>query len=542
MYLQPSRRSSVRVTAGIPGGDSRTIIFLYNDASKIQAGEPRVEIIGNQRRTGAQGGRLEEHLEVRVRDGAGTLLREVAIQFDDGASGMFLPVEGTDVYVDDSAFAGTLADPMNADTVRATSNSPAPKGTPVFVKTNTSGVAKIHYQLADSASSATVTASIVGATPSEYAEFIITGLAENTTANLEVVSGNSQSAAKGTRLANPLVVIARSTAGYRIPGVIIQFRTVTGELRRSPGTQKPSEVDAGLTSAMDNPDSGHQIYVETGVDGQASVNYNVGQLTVARDVVAEVRREAGTNQYDFAIRQVVFNVNGRAGTGDGTAPAPAPATNTITISPSTLTGEPGEEVTINVTASLSNVFVTLGSNEFGATRFSPQSGLTPLTSTLLLPVEEGTHSFFATSGALNDTASVTVESELGTLSITAIGTPDAGAQTFSISAVDADGDRAIGVFTATLRGTGFTSRNVEISGGSGNARVTLPTAAGLYTLTVRATGYEDGPTSVRIAAGGQVDDTDDDPADDTADDPADDTALQCQIVSALSVHLDAVAR
>ena len=76
-------------------------------------------------------------------------------------------------------------------------------------------------------------------------------------------------------------------------------------------------------------------------------------------------------------------------------------------------------------------------------------------------------------------------------------------QTFSISAVDADGDRASGAFTARLSGTGFTSRNVEIAGGRGNARVTLPTAASLYTLTVSATGYEDGETPVRIAGTGQ---------------------------------------
>ena len=160
----------------------------------------------------------------------------------------------------------------------------------------------------------------------------------------------------------------------------------------------------------------------------------------------------------------------------------------------------------------SGVFATLGSNDFGATRFSPQSDVTPFTSTLLLPVEEGTHSFFATGGAFTaGRASVTVEAELGTLSITAVGTPAAGAQSFDIRALDADGDRAIGVFTARLSGTGFTSRNVEIANGIGSARLTLPTTAGLYTLTVSATGYEDDPTTVRVAAGGQVDDPADGP-------------------------------
>ena len=195
----------------------------------------------------------------------------------------------------------------------------------------------------------------------------------------------------------------------------------------------------------------------------------------------------------ISLQDVVFNVRGgttRQPSQPSQPSQPAAATNTITISPLNTTGEPGEEVTIRVASSPSGVFATLGSNDFGATRFSPQSGVTPFTSTLLLPVEEGTHSFFATGGVLTaGRASVTVESELGTLSITAIGTPDAGSQTFSISAVDADGDRASAPFTARLSGTGFTSRNVEIADGRGNARVTLPTAARLYTLTVRADGY-----------------------------------------------------
>ena len=61
-----------------------------------------------------------------------------------------------------------------------------------------------------------------------------------------------------------------------------------------------------------NPARGQQIYVKTGPNGEAGVTYNVGQLTEAREIVAEVRHEAGDTQYDFAIDRVTFNVNGRA--------------------------------------------------------------------------------------------------------------------------------------------------------------------------------------------------------------------------------------
>ena len=181
------------------------------------------------------------------------------------------------------------------------------------------------------------------------------------------------------------------------------------------------------------------------------------------------------------------------------------ATNRITISPLNTTGEPGEEVTINVTSSPSGVFATLGSNDFGATRFSPQSGVTPFTSTLLLPVEEGTHAFFATSGTFTaGTASVTVETGiLGEISISQIGTPSNGAQSFSITVVDTDSARISGSLTVRVSGSGFTTRNVDTLNGVGNARLTLPTAASLYTLTASAEGYTSGTTQVRIAGTGQ---------------------------------------
>ncbi len=163
--------------------------------------------------------------------------------------------------------------------------------------------------------------------------------------------------------------------------------------------------------------------------------------------------------------------------------------NTITITLSSTSGEPGDEIDVTVTSDPSGVLVNINSGELSDSDFSRLSGGTRFTSTLILPDEEGEYTFSATrSDFTSDSATVTVEAELGTLSITAIGTPDAGSQTFSISAVDADGDRASAPFTARLSGTGFTSRNVEIANGRGNARVTLPTAARLYTLTVSADG------------------------------------------------------
>ena len=330
---------------------------------------------------------------------------------------------------------------------------------------------------------------------SDPIEFSVKGIgltgADQQAASVRIDDGDGQSAGLDQTLAKPLVVIVRNLGGVVLSNIAVTFTTDSGAL------SDPSPGEPGKTTGrLMLPDQ--LLVIEAGLSiliqmAEASVRYNVGDVPGGKNIYATI------NAYDGQTRRATFGVNGAPSTG-----RPPTSTNTITISPSSTTGEPGEEVTIRVTSSPSGVFATLGSNDFGATRFSPQSDFTPFTSTLLLPVEEGTHSFFATGGVLTaGRASVTVEAELGELSITAIGPVAAGVQTFSITARDSDGDSAIGAFTARLSGTGFTSRNVEISGGRGNARVTLPTAASLYTLTVSATGYEDGETPVRIAGTGQ---------------------------------------
>jgi len=506
VYLEPSSKKSVRVTAGVPSTASRTIIFLYNDASKLQAGEPRVEIIGEQRRIGAQGGQLEEYLEVRAKDGAGQLLKGVAIRFNDGIStGMFAPVEGTEVYAN-GTFTNPLTDPMNAKTVTASSNSPTVAAGPVFVKTNTSGVAKIYYQLGDSDTSITVTASIEGASPSRDAEFSITGSEQDVrVANLEIVSGNPQRAEKGQPLAKPLVVIARSTAGYRIPNVVIQFRTSTGTLSREGSTQEPHEDGDGRTGDIvgtldrgeipaqtPNPRSGQQIYVRTGANGQASVNYNVGQLVVAREITAEVRHEPLDSDYSFAIDRVTFNINGgntgSSGGGGGSGDT-ATGRGSLNISvPST-----GSTRTVTVNASrggttVSGVSVLLNVNN-GAT-LSRESGPTPLTSTLTLPATAGDYILRATTTHPDYTgASETITVTLpGTLSLRLIDSQVNGSQNVQVTARNAAGSLETTSVTVTLSGAGI-SRTVPVTG-SQNVPIPLPTTSG--TLTASATGYNPG--------------------------------------------------
>ena len=516
VYLDMNR-STNKVTVWISGNDPKTLIYIFTGRALNQ--QPGIEITSPNPQTGAIGGRLESHLEVKVTDGNRRAISGVAVQFvTETAEASFIPVPGTNVYTTGSdttfALAGAVSEPLNDSTFTATPTIPAKKESPVFVQTDRSGVAKVYYELGGN-NVQTITASLVG-DPRNVSRDLTARVGttgSDRVANLEILSGNPQRAEKGKDLTDPLVVIARSTAGYRIPNVVIQFRTGIGILSRYGLTTGPTlatnnnELMWGqIPPGTPNPDSGQQIYVITDSNGEASVNYNVGQFVIAREVIAEIRHEPLDSDYSFAIHGVTFNINGSGARAPTPPTPPAAATNTIGITLSRTTGEPGDEVTVNVSSDPSVRFVTLSSADFSNALFSPQSGTTPFASTLTLPDTDGRYSISATgpAGLTPGSATVTVETGiLGRLSITAIGQPSNGAQNFSITVRDTDGDRISGALIVRVSGTGFTSRNIETLNGVGDARLTLPTRAGRYTLTVSANNYTSGDTTISVAGTGQ---------------------------------------
>ena len=317
-----------------------------------------------------------------------------------------------------------------------------------------------------------------GSTPITPQNFTFTAGSGERRPTLSILSGNNQRTDSEGDIEDRLVVVVKKD-GNLLPGEEVTFRAAKGTL-----IGRNADNNAPLTNI--------RVYGTTDASGEAQVTYYQNEDEGSDTVTATISGD--DPDYD---KTVTFNINGRGGSG------PSEPSNAITITLSSTTGEPGDEIDVTVSSDPSAV-VVLDSGDLDDDDFSRLFGTTPFDITISLPDEEGEYDFSAEApGYTSDSATVTVEAELGTLSITAIGSPEAGLQTFSISAVDADGDRAIGTFTARLSGTGFTSRDVEIAGGRGNARVTLPTTARLYTLTVSATGYEDGETPVRIAGTGQ---------------------------------------
>ena len=526
VWVQASGNSVAIVTARIVGSNEDAgryvVTFLRNG--------PYIEIVSGDDQDGAIGGRLEDPLVVRVLDGRGgssipNQIVKFAVTADDDSDHannrrQFIPVPGTYVFVTETA-----TDIFDQETGNTPANGSIPReanalrpnrgsgtGQNIFVQTDSDGQAQVYLRLGSADDPGTtaiedystgdsaalihrVTATTPNGAPSAGVRFRADAVDDARQAKLEIVSGDGQSAAKGDPLENPLVVRVRTVRGFLLQGTLLEFTAPDGTLLKDP------DHDTTLVSERGG---GNEIRVRTGSDGQARVDYNVGQLRIAREVSVEVVEEQGGLEYDFTIDEVRFGVNGGQGTGEptGTPQLPAAPRNVISISPATITDAPDEEVTLSVTSDPSGRFVTLSSADFADSLFLPASGTTPFQSTLTLPDADGEYAISATSAGLTSgRATVIVETGiLGRITITAIGAPSNGTQNFSISVRDTDGDRISSALTVTVSGAGFTTRSVRTANGSGVVDLTLPTTAGTYTLTASATDdYTSGTTQVRIA-------------------------------------------
>ena len=508
VYLDMGGGSS-KVTAWLrgqnPNSDSKSIACIYDYA--------QLEIIHGNNQVGATGGRLEEHLGVEITDAKDRPVPGLRVTFDaaqDDAS--FIPFPGTTVYASDSRTLDTAINDTDSTTV-ATSSSPDPTSTsnddPIYVQTDSRGEAKVYYQLganADNVQDVNVTAA--GASDT----FVLTADDDARRASLQIVSMEQPSGA-GKEGVYYLTVIARSVGGHRIPNVIIEFEALSGSIRPRPGTGQPLADGTGnpgtLPTGTTVAESGNEIFVVTGSDGEAEVEYNVGPTDATKIVTAEVHDEQGSLQYDFILDRVTFDVrnatSSRPDTSDDDDDDDDFVPPTLTVSETSITGRPGSTHDITITASRTaqvggnffDQFVSAGGSA------SPSSGINTFTSTLTLPSTEGTYDLVVSMGSERRTVRVTVSGTApvaqtgGTLRLSAnrSGAPGALLQV-TVTATDSDGDPASGVsveLRVTNNGGTFSPATVTTgTNGSVTSTLTLGRAAGdNYFIRATAASYDD---------------------------------------------------
>ena len=245
------------------------------------------------------------------------------------------------------------------------------------VKTDSEGKANVFLVLpasptADADQGATGTFST--ADPVTFNASISSG--DRTPQTIEIMPGtDGQKANQYGVLEKALTVIVRDQYGDRLPSEVVEF-----EARDGGTLSEPKSTDPGTQSTETNADNtDRRRDITTDSSGEASVRYLAAEGSGAQKVTATL--EAGSRRLKtFTINGTSSSGGGGGGGGGGSDP-----TNTITVSPSSTTGEPGDTESISVTSSPTGVLVTLSSTEFANTNFSPQSGITPFTSTLTLP-------------------------------------------------------------------------------------------------------------------------------------------------------------
>ena len=316
-----------------------------------------------------------------------------------------------------------------------------------------------------------------------------------------------------------LSVIARSVGGHRIPDVVIEFEALSGSLRPRTGTEP-----AGPTFGLD---SGNEIFVITGSDGEAEVEYNVGPTDSTKIVTAEVHDEQMADvEYDFILDRVTFDVQHATSSrppadddDDGT-PDPDFTPLTLTVSPTSLTGRPGSTQTITVTASetaqVGNIVFGEFLNAGGSASSSSNSGT--FTSTLTLPAQDGVYDLVVNMGTIRRTVTVTVSS---TAPVSAPGAQTGGiltietdvngrpgeAKIVTVRTSNADGIRAVGV-TVRLRVTsgGGSFSDASVTTGDNGTESTIFTRGNtvgddyFISATTTPSGYNTAdPRGIRIS-------------------------------------------
>ena len=454
-----SMGGSTNMVTAVLGGSFETSEGIYI------FGNPQLEITGSSDgQSAAANAPLAQSLQVKLKDNAEAGVAGVPIKFD---------------VTDTSPSGGILSPAANTTIVDASNeevDSPIP-GSTMYVRTETGGVASISFQLGTIPGEQTITAGALG----------IARLTETIKVTATPTKATRQLFADdidrhGTT--NIYTLVARvENGGKRDADEPVMFTTTKGFLTGDTDTAKT-------------------VTAVTNAAGKARVTHNIGDSSGSVEVVASISVTTGT--LVTQLQEVTFNVRGgSSGQQQQQQQQQQPATGSLNI---TVSGTGAtRSVTVNAVSAAGTP--TAIPAVLTGTATSTQTIITGTATEITLPTAPGSYTLTATASVAGynpDTETITVAgpTSLGTISISQIGTPTNGVQTFSITVRRTDGTTPAPL-TVTVSGTGFTSSSVPTANGSGAVNITLPTTAGLYTLTARATGYTSGPTTVRIAGTGQ---------------------------------------
>ncbi len=460
---RPTTGTTNRVIALVTGnGNETTGLYIYG---RPQLSDPPT--LGSDLTAGRPGKKVDSAITVAVMDEA-------------SPSAPVSSVPVTFKVANTTSQGGLLSYPSSTSSDekidannKVLKNPPAAEST-LHVRTNSSGKAIVDFEFGSAGGEQVITVTAVGITR--------TVRAVDTSTPTRDISIRSRKRSNS----NIYDIYATVTDnGIETADVNVEFTTISGgELTNTP--------------LSGDPDKGDEVIDITNSVGIAQVIYDPqgasGTLQISVSL-KETGRDGGSGN---TIRRT-FNVRGgSSGGGD-----PDPPSVTTRGSLNIATSGSGNTRTVTVTASragtaASGISVVLNVNN-GAT-LSPTRGPTPLESTLTLPATAGDYVLTATTTAdyTGDSETITVTDTLpGSLSITVTGT--GATRSVTVTAASAQNRNVIGL-DVTLRGTALPGGQQTVRSGTATT-ITLPTAAGDYTLEAAADGFATVTETITVTAG-----------------------------------------
>jgi hypothetical protein len=143
------------------------------------------------------------------------------------------------------------------------------------VTTDSKGLAPVNYTTSTTAGflNGKIVATASGLAGFKFYETVTSGPA----ANISAISGNGQSAAPSTQLAQPLVVSVTDQYGNGVLGIAVTFddASVGGSFSSNPVSTSSSGVASVTYTSPANPGTGTIRATATGVSARASFTFTV---------------------------------------------------------------------------------------------------------------------------------------------------------------------------------------------------------------------------------------------------------------------------
>ena len=334
------------VTARIPGSSRDSgvkviqIISGNLDLQTVSGGYPRIGGVPN--------GFRKDPFVVRVLAGGSATSGQIVKFTTD--RGILAPVPGTRVFLTSRSSyrlaapagdsgsdllipaSGSVVVPIiQGEDYRKSDGDVRNTSTAIFVETDAQGEAKVYLKMGGTAGeSHTVTAQLPVGEESET--FIVESRSNNIAARLKKIDVPDMHSDDSER--ETLAVRVENSEGDLYPGVNIRWTTTDdGVISLQGGHGTPSDRAANAPDSLlpGTPSTGEEIFVKTDDYGEVWVTYLKDEDKSKQSVRAEIASEQGTQDYDFEVKLVTFNIGGTT----TTQPTQTTTTTTTTTTPTT---------------------------------------------------------------------------------------------------------------------------------------------------------------------------------------------------------------